>query len=87
MLRKFTLVAIAAASLGIGLAGATPASAEHRDGPRYGGYGPGYGYGPPPWVLRRWFWRRHHHDYDRPSYNGLRERPFDGRPGPYRPSW
>jgi hypothetical protein len=43
MLRKFVLVAVAAASLGAGLAGAAaPASAEYWGGPRYG-YDRGYG--------------------------------------------
>jgi hypothetical protein len=87
MLRKFMLAAIAAASLGVTFAGATPASAEHWDGPRYGSHGPGYGYGPPPWVMRRWHWRRHQQHYGPPAHHGPRERHFGGRPGPFRPHW
>jgi hypothetical protein len=85
MVRKFVLAAIAAASLGAGLAGAAaPASAEYWGGPRYG-YDRGYG--PPPWVVRKWMWRRHHHHFGRPSYHGSREHYSYGRPGPYRPRW
>ena len=105
MLRKFVLAAVAAASLGVGLAAAaTPASAEHWGGPRYGygGYDRGHdrGYGPPPWVVRKWFSHRHHHGFGppaysgwrerhfgRPAYSGWRERRFEGHPGSYRPRW
>jgi hypothetical protein len=87
MLRKFVLAAVAAASLGGGVATlATPASAHSWDGPRYG-YDRGYG--PPPWVVRKWLWRRHHnhHHFGPPAYYGPRERYFSDRPGPYRPHW
>jgi hypothetical protein len=88
MLRKIVLASIAAASLGIGLAGlSTSASAEHWGGPRSafdGGYG-GYGYGPPPWM-RGWHWRRHHH-FGPPAYEAPRSAPLYGRPGPHRPYW
>jgi hypothetical protein len=87
MLRKFVLAAVAAASLGVGLAGAaTSASAERWHGPRHGYSSYDRGYGPPPWVVRKWFSRRDHH-HGGPAYHGPRERRFEGRPGPYRPHW
>ena len=88
MLRKFVFAAIAAASLGVGLAGvATPASAEPWGGPRHGYGGYDRGYGPPPWVMRRWHWRRHHHQGGPHGYYGPRERHSYGRPAPFHPHW
>ena len=88
MLRKIVLAAIAAASFGVALAGVpASASAEHWGGPRYGyggGYG-GHGYGPPPWVVRRWLWKRHH--YGPPPHHGPHPDHFYGRPVPPRPHW
>jgi hypothetical protein len=85
MLRKLLFAAIAAASLGAGVAGAAaPASANPWYGP---GHGYDRGYGPPPWVVRKWLWRRHHHHAGPPAYHGPRERHSYDRPGPYRPRW
>jgi len=83
MLRRIALASIAAASLGIALAGIpTSASAGHWDGPRYGhGW---HRYGPPPWASR-WEWRRHH--YGAPAHHGPRPGQYYGRPVPPRPHW
>jgi hypothetical protein len=87
MLRKFVLASIAAASLGLTLAGAsTPARADHWRGPEHG-YSHGYDrpHGPPPWA-RAWGWRRHHHDGGWADRRWERDRFYD-RPGPRRSSW
>ena len=88
MLRKIVLASLVAASLGVAVGGlSTAASAGHWGGPRYGyggGYG-GHGYGPPPWVVRRWQWRRHH--FGPPAYEAPRPGRFYGRPVPRHPYW
>jgi hypothetical protein len=86
MLRKFVLASIAAASLGVTLAGAsTSAQADPWRGPEYGrGHGYDRPHGPPQWA-RAWGWRRHHDG--RSAYRHAERDRFYDRPGPGRQHW